>query len=316
MKIKKGVITAAARGARLYPVADTVQKAMLPFVDRDGLTKPVIQIIAEEAIAAGVEEICIVCAPGDEARYLQKFQNLRENLIRGYKDIDWAEAEAAHISALLDRLSFAIQEKEGGYGDAVLCAAEFVGEEPFLLLLGDHFYHFHHGHTRCAQQLMASADFSRGISVTAVNATSGHLVNHYGTLAGKPAGEPGFYQVEKIVEKPSLSFAEAELMTPGLRLGHFLCLFGMYALQPEIFRILRAQMDTLSPGQELHFTPALQVLAEKNLLFAREISGTRFDLSDSYGLFQAQLAFGLSGQDRDEIISHVVQILGQSSRKS
>ncbi|MEZ4773939.1 MAG: sugar phosphate nucleotidyltransferase [Bacteroidia bacterium] len=316
MKVKKGVITAAARGARLYPVADTVQKAMLPFVDKDGVTKPVIQIIAEEALAAGVEEICIVCAPGDEDRYLQAFHSLRENLIRAYEGIDWAEAEVAHISALLECLSFSVQEKEGGYGDAVLCAEKFVGDEPFLLLLGDHFYHCMHGTKRCSQQLIAAADFSKGISVSAVNATSGHLINHYGTLAGKPTGEAGLFQVERIVEKPSLSFAEVELMTPGLRMGYFLCVFGMHILQPDIFSILRNQAQTLTAGQELQLTPALQVLADKKLLLASELKGTRFDLSDSYGLFQAQLAFGLAGQNRDEIINYVVQILGESSRRS
>ncbi|MDX2246653.1 MAG: sugar phosphate nucleotidyltransferase [Bacteroidia bacterium] len=316
MKVKKGVITAAARGARLYPVADTVQKAMLPFVDIDGLTKPVIQIIAEEALAAGIEEICIVCAPGDEERYHHAFLSLRENLIRGYEGIDWAEAEAAKISALLACLHFAVQEKEKGYGHAVLCAEEFVGEEPFLLLLGDHFYKCHHHSRRCSEQLIATTDFSRGASVTAVNATSGHLISHYGTLAGKPTGQPGLHQVERVVEKPSLSFAEVELMTPGLRQGHFLCVFGMHILQPEIFRILRNQMENLPSGEELQLTSALQALAEKNLLLACEVDGTRFDLSDSYGLFQAQLAFGLAGGDRDEMINTVVQILGEAARRS
>lgn len=316
MKVKKGVITAAARGARLYPVADTVQKAMLPFVDRDGVTKPVIQIIAEEALAAGVEEICIVCAPGDEERYLQAFHSLRENLIRAYEGIDWAEREVTHITRLLDCLSFSVQEKESGYGDAVLCAEQFVGDEPFFLLLGDHFYHCQHGSERCSQQLVATSDFSKGVSVSAVNATPGHMVNHYGTLAGKPTGEPGLFQVERIVEKPSLSYAEVELMTPGLRMGHFLCIFGMHILQPEIFAILRNQSHSLSAGEELQLTPALQVLADKGLLLACELNGTRFDLSDSYGLFQAQLAIGLAGQNRDEIINHVVQILGESSRRS
>src|SRR6516162_11161671 len=75
VEISKAVITAAGRGARQYPASDTVQKAMLPLVDRDGLTKPVLQIIAEEAIESGIEEICVVCAPGDEAVYRQQFRN-------------------------------------------------------------------------------------------------------------------------------------------------------------------------------------------------------------------------------------------------
>ena len=76
MKIQKAVITAAARNERLYPAATTVQKSMLPVIDRDGINKPIIQIIAEEAMQSGVEEICIVCAEGDEERYLESFQTL------------------------------------------------------------------------------------------------------------------------------------------------------------------------------------------------------------------------------------------------
>ena len=76
MKVRKAVITAAARGERLYPVADTIQKAMLPVIDLDGLHKPVIQIIAEEAFASGIEELCVVCAPGDNERYLAAFASL------------------------------------------------------------------------------------------------------------------------------------------------------------------------------------------------------------------------------------------------
>ena len=85
MQISKAVITAAGRGARQYPASDTVQKAMLPLVDRDGLTKPVLQIIAEEALESGIEEICVVTAPGDEAVYRSHFRNYAANLRSTYK---------------------------------------------------------------------------------------------------------------------------------------------------------------------------------------------------------------------------------------
>ncbi len=97
MKIKKAVITAAARGERLYPVADTIQKAMLPVMDIDGLHKPVIQIICEEAFSSGIEEICVVCAPGDGERYVNAFASLKENLLKSFKGIDWAREEAEKL---------------------------------------------------------------------------------------------------------------------------------------------------------------------------------------------------------------------------
>ena len=127
MQIRKAVITAAGRGVRLYPVADTVQKAMLPVVDRDGLAKPVIQIIAEEALDSGIEEICIVCAPGDEEQYRRQLRQLRENLLSAYEGADWAHEQARRLDDLVRRLCFAAQEEPLGYGHAVSCAKGFVG---------------------------------------------------------------------------------------------------------------------------------------------------------------------------------------------
>ena len=98
MQISRAVITAAGRGVRQYPASDTVQKAMLPLVDRDGLTKPVLQIIAEEALESGIEEICVVSAPGDENVYRSHFRNHAANLRSTYKGLDWAEEQASASS--------------------------------------------------------------------------------------------------------------------------------------------------------------------------------------------------------------------------
>ena len=145
MQISKAVITAAGRGARQYPASDTVQKAMLPLVDRDGLTKPVLQIIAEEALESGIEEICVVTAPGDEAVYRSHFRNYAANLRSTYKGLDWAEEQARRLVDLEQRLHFAVQPEPEGYGHAVWCARSFVGDaavppapgRPSLYLLGD-----------------------------------------------------------------------------------------------------------------------------------------------------------------------------------
>ncbi len=150
MQISKAVITAAGRGARQYPASDTVQKAMLPLVDRDGLTKPVLQIIAEEAIESGIEEVCVVSAPGDEAIYRQHFRSYAENLRSSFKGVEWAEEQARRLVDLEHRLRFAVQPEPDGYGHAVWCAREFVGGGPFLLLLGDHLY-ISKEDRRCAQ---------------------------------------------------------------------------------------------------------------------------------------------------------------------
>ena len=267
MQIRKAVITAAGRGVRLYPAADSVQKAMLPFIDRDGLNKPAIQIIAEEALDSGIEEICVVCAPGDEQRYRDGFGMLRRNLTEAHRGADWARKQADRIANLLRRLQFAVQPEASGYGDALAQARAFTAGEPFLLLLGDHLYVSNLPDKRCAGQLIEVA-CRESCAVSAVHATREHLVGYYGTVGGtRVAGTQGLYQVERILEKPSLSQAELEVQVAGLRAGHYLCFFGMHVLTPAIFDILEEDAAALDdPRAQLQLTPALERLARTEKL--------------------------------------------------
>jgi len=315
MNIKKAVITAAARGERLYPVADTVQKAMLPIIDIDGINKPVIQIIAEEAIASGIEEICIICAPGDEEKYMESFQSLHSNLLKAYKNSDWAQKQAANIKNLLDMLSFTVQNEPLGYGHAVYQAKQFVNNEPFILLLGDYLYVSADRKKRCAQQLIELA-VREDCSVSAVNPTIEHLINKYGTLTGRSLlTYNDVYQIERIIEKPSVSQAELELQTPGLRAGYYLCFFGMHVFKPSLF-------DLLSESVEKHkndivlLTPVLEKLAQTDKYLALEIKGNRFDTSKKLGLMEAQIALSLSGNMREEVLTSIIQILAESGKRN
>ena len=312
MKIKKAVITAAARGERLYPVSDTIQKAMLPVIDTDGLYKPVIQIIAEEAFASGIEEICIVCAPGDEQRYRGAFKSLRENLVKSFQDADWAKQEADKIDHLVSNLHFAEQAEPKGYGHAVYCAKEFTGNDPFLLLLGDYLY-VSDLQKRCAAQLIELASKER-CSVSAVNPTPEHLINRYGTLTGKQlSGRHGVYKIDKILEKPSLSIAELELQTPGLRVGYYLCFFGMHVFTSGLMEMLEKKLDE---GEEnIMLTPTLQDLASSEQYLAVEVKGSRYDLSRKHGLLQAQIALGLAGEAKSETLSTLVELLAESNSR-
>ena len=186
MQISKAVITAAGRGARQYPASDTVQKAMLPLVDRDGLTKPVLQIIAEEALESGIEEIGIVTAPGDEAVYRNHFRNYAANLRSTYRGVDWAEEQARRLVDLEQRLRFAVQPEPEGYGHAVWCARLTGGRSSrFCSLLGDHLY-ISSEPRRCARQLIELAA-AENCAVSAVQATREHLIHQYGTVAGQTA---------------------------------------------------------------------------------------------------------------------------------
>src|SRR4029077_17441221 len=105
-KVRKAVITAAGRGTRQYPASTAVQKEMFPLVDRDGLTKPVIQIIGEEEIASGIEQICIITQPGEEKQYRDYFKRLSDAMLRTFRGKDWALLESEKLEAFGQRLSF------------------------------------------------------------------------------------------------------------------------------------------------------------------------------------------------------------------
>jgi UTP--glucose-1-phosphate uridylyltransferase len=306
VQISKAVITAAGRGARQYPASDTVQKAMLPLVDRDGLTKPVLQIIAEEALESGIEEICVVCAPGDEAVYRNHFRNYAAYL-RSAPGIDRAEEQARRFVALEQRLHFAVQPEPEGYGHAVWCARSYAGDEPFLLLLGDHLY-ISSEPRRCARQLIDLA-LAEDCAVSAVQATREHLIHQYGTLTGRRLPEhPEIYIIDEIIEKPNPTLAELRLQTPGLRAGHYLCFFGMHVLTPIVFELLddlvRRNVRELGVIQ---LTTALNALAQRERYHALETRGSRFNLGVKFGVVEAQIALALAGVDRERILALLLE---------
>lgn len=306
MEVTRAVITAAGRGARQYPAADTVQKAMLPLVDRDGLTKPVLQIIAEEAIESGIEEICVVCAPGDEAVYRQHFRNYA-SLLQTVKSDDLAVEQARRFVELEQRLRFAVQHEPEGYGHAVWCARPFVGDQPCLLLLSDHVY-VSSETRRCARQLIDLA-VAEGCAVSAVQATREHLIHQYGTLSGRRLPEnPEVYLIDEIIEKPNPTLAELRLQVSGLRSGHYLCFFGMHVLTPAVFELLDelVRRDVRELGS-IQLTTALNALAGRERYLALEARGSRYNLGVRFGMVETQIALALAGSDRDRILSLLLE---------
>lgn len=314
MNIQKAVITAAGRGVRQYPASNTVQKAMQPFVDRDGLTKPVIQIIGEEALDSGIESIAVISAPGDEEIYRAQFQAIMNTLRETYPGTDWATKQVERLRDLDRRIQFIPQESPEGYGHAVWCAHEFVGKEPFLLLLGDHLY-ISGEPRRCATQIMDLAH-EMECSVAAVQETREHLIHLYGTISGKRVpGKPHVYSIEEMLEKPNISIAETQLLVPGLRPAHYLCFFGMHVLSPRIFEILETHIKTdRRENGEIQLTPALQELARLEKYLALETCGSRYNIGVPYGYVEAQIALALAGNDREQMLSHLLEILLQQNR--
>src|SRR5215217_9634868 len=234
---------------------------MFPMVDRDGLTKPVIQIIGEEAIDSGIEEICIITTPGEEPQYRDYFRRLDDDMVKSFRGKDWAILESEKLGAFGERLRFAEQRTPEGFGHAVYQAKEFVGDEPFLLLLGDHVY-ISDVKDRCARQLIKVFETDMLDAVTAVQPTVERLLHAFGTIRGNPVDEAkGIYKAELIVEKPSIERARAELATPGLPAGNYLSHFGMHVFSPRIFDSLEylIKKDVREKG-EIQLTAAQEHL--------------------------------------------------------
>src|SRR5882672_12599822 len=220
-KVRKAVITAAGRGTRQYPASSAVQKEMFPLVDRDGLTKPIIQIIGEEAIESGIEEICIITQPGEEKHYREYFKRLDDDMVKAFRGKDWAILESEKLGAFGERLHFAEQSSPEGFGHAVYQAKEFVGDEPFLLLLGDH-VNISDIKDRCARQLIRVFEQYMLDAVTGVQPTVERLLHLFGVVKGEPIdANRGIYKAELILEKPSIEVAREKLVTPMLPAGNY-----------------------------------------------------------------------------------------------
>ncbi|MEI6083658.1 MAG: sugar phosphate nucleotidyltransferase [Verrucomicrobiota bacterium] len=278
MKIRKTVITAAGKNQNLLPLQR--------LVDRDGTAKSALQIIIDEAVSAGTEEICLVVGPGDEAAFRTASDN-----------------HAAQIHCL-------VQPAPLGYGHALFCAREFVGREPFLHLVSDHLY-VNHGPKRCAQQLVEMAE-AESCAVSAVQATRESMLAYYGTIGGhRVANRRALYEVETVAEKPTPTAAEQSLIVPGLRAGHYLCFFGMHVLTPAVMDMLAEDVARAGAAGGVQLSPALARLAAHERYLALEIAGARYNIGVKYGLLNAQLALALSGTDRDEVLTQLLELVAR-----
>jgi UTP--glucose-1-phosphate uridylyltransferase len=323
-RVRKAVITAAGRGTRQYPASSTVQKEMFPLVDVDGLTKPTIQIIAEEALGTGIEEICIITSPGDEEMYHRHFRGLSEELLPAFAGKEWALRESEQLARLEQAVTYVAQAAPEGFGHAVYCAREWVGDEPFLLLLGDHVYVSTAPDGRRSARQLVDVYERTGRTVSAVKRTPERLLHQFGTVRGEPVTEAGdapeasgTYRVTAMVEKPTVERALAELRTPGLPLGEYLCFFGMHIFTPAIFDHLGYNIaHGIREKGEFQLTSAQARLAEHAEYLAYEAHGERYDMGVPFGLAETQLALALNSPMREEMVAALVRILADQGRNA
>jgi UTP--glucose-1-phosphate uridylyltransferase len=273
MKIKKAVLTAASPKQRALPLQR--------LIDVDGAEKPVLRILVEEILRAHIEEICVVIHPADEAAYTQA------------------------VGEYAGRLRFVPQREPLGYGHAVYCARDFLGNQPFLHLVADHLY-LSHTDKGCAEQLVDRAQ-AEACSVSAVQATRESLLPHFGAVGGpRVPGRQDLYRIDTVLEKPTPTEAEQRLVVPGLRAGQFLCFFGLHVLTPTVMDILE-RLLAAQPGAPL--SAALAELARREQYLALESPNRRYDLGAKYGVFIAQLALALNGKDRDDVLCQALELL-------
>ena len=276
MKITKAVITAAGRNQRSLPLQ------ML--IDRDGVQKSVLAILLNEAWQAHVEDCCVVVCPGDE------------------------EAFRAAAGEHAGSLRFVTQDEPRGYGHAVYCAREFVKDEPFLHMIGDHIYISDTGKS-CAQQLVDTAQ-AQSCAVSGVQPTRETLLPLFGAVGGQRIkGTQDLFLIDQVIEKPTPTQAEQTLLVPGLRTAHYLCFFGMHILTPLVMELLERHLAVAEGTVPL--SPILNELAGRERYIALEASGRRYPLDVRYGLLTAQVALALSGEDREEVLAGLCELLAQ-----
>ncbi|HEP1837747.1 TPA: UTP--glucose-1-phosphate uridylyltransferase GalU [Streptococcus suis] len=288
-KVRKAVIPAAGLGTRFLPATKALAKEMLPIVD-----KPTLQFIFEEALRSGIEDILVVTNKAKrsiEDHFDSNFEleyNLKE---KGKNDLLKLVDEATAI-----RLHFIRQSYPKGLGDAVLQAKAFVGNEPFVVMLGDDLMDITDPKAvPLTKQLMDDYENTHA-STIAVMPVPHEEVSAYGVIAPQGEGVNGLYSVETFVEKPKPEDAPSDL-----------AIIGRYLLTPEIFEILENQKP--GAGNEIQLTDAIDTLNKTQRVFAREFKGSRYDVGDKFGFMKTSIDYALQHpQVKDDLKQYLIDL--------
>ncbi|MFD0826431.1 UTP--glucose-1-phosphate uridylyltransferase GalU [Neobacillus sp. M.A.Huq-85] len=287
-KVRKAIIPAAGLGTRFLPATKAMPKEMLPIVD-----KPTIQYIVEEAIASGIEDIIIVTGKGKRAieDHFDFAPELEQNLLeKGKTDL----LDKVRYSTNLADIHYIRQKEPKGLGHAVWCARNFIGDEPFAVLLGDDIVQ---SDTPCLRQLISIYEETRS-SVIGVQTVPDDEAHRYGIV--DPSIQEGRrYQVNNFVEKPKPGTAPSNL-----------AIMGRYILTPEIFKLLE-QQET-GAGGEIQLTDAIQKLNQIQRVFAYDFEGKRYDVGEKIGFVKTTIEFALQDEGlRIELINYINQVMDE-----
>lgn len=275
----KAVIPAAGLGTRFLPATKAQAKEMLPVYD-----KPTIQYVVEEAVESGVDDILIITGKGKrsiEDHFDRSFE-LEHHLKRNNKEHFLQEVK--DISDLAD-IHFIRQKKQKGLGDAIYCAKQHIGDEPFVIMLGDTITK---GENPCTKQLIDVYN-KYGKSAIAVEEVPNEKVERYGIIGGSLV-EDGVYKVNQLIEKPPLKVAPSNL-----------AIMGRYFLTPDIFE----HIENVEPGYggEIQLTDALARLDE---IYAKVFVGESYDIGNRIDWLKTSLKFAMEDENsKDEIIKFI-----------
>jgi UTP--glucose-1-phosphate uridylyltransferase len=289
-KVRKAIIPAAGLGTRFLPATKAMPKEMLPIVD-----KPTIQYIVEEAVASGIEDIIIVTGKGKRAieDHFDFAPELEQNLVeKGKFDL----LDKVRYSTNLVDIHYIRQKEPKGLGHAVWCARNFIGDEPFAVLLGDDIVQ---SDTPCLRQLINQYEETRS-SVIGVQSVPDEETHRYGIV--EPSIQDGRrYQVENFVEKPAPGTAPSNL-----------AIMGRYILTPEIFMFLDQQEK--GAGGEIQLTDAIQKLNQIQRVFAYDFEGMRYDVGEKLGFVKTTIEFALQNEEiSSELLEYLTQIIQNNS---
>lgn len=276
--VRKAVIPAAGLGTRHFPASHAVKKELFPVVGPDGIARALIHYHLSELVAAGIQEICIIVQPGDDAAIKAYLDGPSKDYLRRLEKYPQLLEEARTMRELGRCVRFVSQREQEGYGHAVFQSRDFAAGEPVLLCLGDHLFRGTPVSPYKEMTLMAKA--ASGRSVSAVNRIKAHELKGYGTIAGtRRSNNKRLIDVTLIIEKPDIETARQRLRVDNLGAGEFLGWFGMHCLAPSIYDILEEMIrNNIRDNGEFQLTRAQEIQRQREGYCALEmVSAERFD---------------------------------------
>lgn len=293
-KVRKAVIPAAGFGTRLFPATKAIKKEFFPIIDRDSRVKPAIMAIVEEAISAGIEEVGIVVQKCDRTIFTDFFQTPPTPELFN-KLSPQNQKYSQYIQELGNRITFLIQEEQEGYGHAVYCAKEWVNNEPFLLMLGDHVY-TSDTEKSCASQVLEIYEQVQQ-SVIGLTIMPADIIQKAGCVTGTWQEPNSILSIAQLYEKPDLEYARQHLHVAGMADDQFLAAFGLYVLKPQIFDYLQANIsNNMRERGEFQLTSCLDRLRQDEGMIGYLVKGQYFDIGMPQFYRQTIIDFPHAGQ--------------------